>query len=130
MPTNPKPLRPLEGTHNKKYTLRISEDAMYEFTEALRANNIQLTGNEDITITKDMAVTGPYNYRQVNLRHQILIEAVKVYKSPINANEMEYNNAQEFIKFIDDVYQYVLTGMTEQQSDTETKPKSAVKGGW
>lgn len=136
MPTQPKgnvrPTRPLEGNHNKKHHITISENAMYEFTEALKASNIQLGPNDEVMITKDMAVTGPYNYRQVNLRHQILMEVAKVYKTPIK-NDFEVSDSSHFINFLDDVYNYILDG--ERKTDTpkpttEPTPQLDKKSGW
>ena len=129
MPTMPKPpmKRTLEGA--KRYNLVISEDAMYEFTEALKANNIQLTSEDEVTITKDIAVTGPYNYRQVNLRHQILMEVAKVYE-PLMSDDGDkcLTDSKHFINFLDDVYKYVLSG--EKPSATVTELKTTNDNGW
>lgn len=122
MPTQPK--------SKQKYKVLISENAMYEFTEALKENNIQLTKDDEVLITGDMSVTGPYNYRQVNLRHQILMEVVKVYEPPMDADKTScLADAKHFIDFFDAVYKYVLTGdvPTDKPKPTTETPKST---GW
>lgn len=97
--------------------INISSDAFDEITGALHEAGIKLEKDDSFTITKDMAIKGPINYRQVNLRHQILIEVSKVYKTPIT-NDFEVPNSEYFIKFLDDVYEYIKTGEKKSKSET------------
>lgn len=109
-----------------KIDVKVSSEAFDEFTGALNDAGIKLGKDDEITITKDMAVKGPINYRQVNLRHQILIEVAKVYKTPIQ-KDFEVSNSAHFIDFLDDVYKYILEG---KDKTTDNKTKTPAKSGW
>lgn len=108
-----------------KNIINVSSECFDEITGALNEKGIKLDNDTEFTVKKDTAIKGPINYRQVNLRHQLLIEIVKIYKSPINDKEMEFNDAKDFIEFFDKIYQYILTGQSEIKKFGEIK-----KSGW
>lgn len=110
--------------------INISSEAFDEITGALQDAGIKLEKDDSFTITKDISIKGPILYRQVNLKHQILMEVVKVYKTPID-KDFEVSNSSHFIDFLDDVYLYCLTGEKpakpenrNQTKATSTKPKN------
>lgn len=112
----------------QRHNVSISHEAFEEFTNALNEAGIKLDTDDEILIKRDISIKGPILYRQVNLRHQILMEVVKVYKSPI-VNEFEINDVNNFIDFWDTCYKYALTGekpLKPTATVTEIKPKS----GW
>lgn len=123
MPTPPKAIR---------HEVKVSHNIFEELTSALNEAGIKLEKNDEYTVKPDIAIKGPILYRQVNLRHQILMEIVKIYKSPVNKDDMEYNDAKDFITFLDDVYQYILTGnipaSPENKNQSTTQPIK--KAGW
>lgn len=114
-------------TPTTKNTINISSEAFDELTGALNDKGIKLESDTEFIVKKDLAIKGPINYRQVNLRHQIMIEVAKVYKAPIDEREMEISDSSNFIKYLDSVYKYILTGEQPQTATTETKSK---KSGW
>ncbi len=104
--------------------INLSFEAFEEMTNALNEAGIKLEKDDVLTINKDISVKGPILYRQVNLRHQILAEVVKIYKAPMNEHEIEVTDSNHFINFLDDVYKYCLTG----ERPATTQPKASL--GW
>lgn len=116
-----------------KIELNVSSDTFDEISNALNDKGTKINGDDPILLTKDIAIKGPINYRRVNLRHQILMEVAKVYKTPIDKDDYEVSNSKHFIDFLDDVFHYILEGK-ERIAEVKTKainpnkPKPAV--GW
>ncbi len=107
--------------------INISSDAFDEMTGALNDAGIKLDVNDEFVVKRDISIKGPILYRQVNIRHQVLMEVVKIYKSPVK-NDFEINDAEDFVNFLDTVYKYILEGTTPEITlKTETKPKAS---GW
>src|ERR1051325_1916621 len=92
-----------------KIEIQISENAHSEIVHALNEHGHKINAGDNIVISKDIGIKGPYNYRQVNLRHQIMQDVVKIYKSPM-IDDIEKNDSKEFIDFLDDIYNYILKG--------------------
>lgn len=101
-----------------KHEINLSVDAYDEFFGALQAKGIQVKSGESIVIDKDIRLKGP-NYKQVEIRRDVLIEVCKVYKSPMEG-DFETNDVLGFINFVDAVYKYILTG--EQPPSPLTTP--------
>lgn len=116
-----------------KHEINISHEAFEEFTNALNEAGVKLDKNDEILIKPDMSIKGPILYRQVNLRHQILMEVVKVYKSPM-IDEIEINDVNDFLNYLDAIYSYVLTGekpaSPEKKTATITELNTKPKGTW
>ena len=106
--------------------ISISSEAFDEMTGALQDAGIKLEKDDEFTVKRDMAIKGPILYRQVNLRHQILTEVVKVYEPLPDDNGMCKTDSSHFINFLDDVYKYCLTG-DKPEATTTTQPKAS---GW
>lgn len=109
-----------------KHDIKLSQNAYDELSTALQAQQIVLNKDDTILITKDIALIAPVNYKQTQIRRDVLEEVVKVYKSPVDEREMELTDSKHFIDFLDAVYKYVLSGdkPTETQIITvEPKPK-------
>lgn len=104
--------------------ISISSDAFDEMTGALNEAGIKLDNDTEFVVKKDLTIKGPILYRQVNLRHQILMEVAKVYKSPING-DFEVSNSSHFIDFLDDVYQYILK--KKKPTKNPTSPTKTIK---
>lgn len=125
MPTPPK---------SKPHEITVSSEAFDEFTGALNEAGIKLEPGDKILINlAEIGVKGPINYRQVNLRHQILTEVAKVYEPPMDDDGQKcLTDATHFIDFFDAVYKYCLTGdkPTITKPITETSNQSTNKAGW
>lgn len=113
----------IDGT---KYTeLNVSLETFNEIANGLEAKGIKVNADSPITIAKDVKIKGPIDYRQVQIRRDVLSEVVKVYKAPVDKREMEISDSKDFINYMEDIYQYILTG-----KKVETKPKSEPANKW
>jgi len=99
--------------------INVSLETFNEIANALEARQIKINKDAPISITKDIKIKGPVDYRQVTIRKDVLMEVAKVYKTPIDKKDYEVSDSKHFIDFLDAVYQYVLLG---KQTTTETKP--------
>lgn len=104
--------------------VNVSLETFNEIANALEASGKKINADAPLTITKDTKIKGPIDYRQVTIRKDVLMEVVKVYKTPIDGNEYEVSDSKHFINFFDDVYNYVLKGKVTAEPTTETKPKA------
>lgn len=116
----------------KLVDVKVSQEAFEEILNALEAQGVQLNRENPITITKDIALKGQVNYRQVTIRKDIMQIAAMCYKTPINEKDFEVSNSEHFCQFAEDLYQYALTGdkpSKESVKPTLVKP-NASKTGW
>lgn len=105
-----------------KINLKVSIPTFHEISQKLEEKGQKLTDNDTIVLDKDIVLERPIDWRLVTVRKDMVIEAAKIYR---NSNGGEgTDNALEFINFVEEIYNYVLT---------EDKPKSksaAVASGW
>lgn len=107
----------------KLTNVNVSQEAFEEILNALEAQGVQLNRDNPITITKDISIKGPVNYRQVTIRKDIMQIAAMCYKTPIE-KEFEVSNSDHFCKFAEDLYQYAMTGKVSNQESKEPTPPS------
>lgn len=103
--------------------INVSLSTYDEIFNALTALDVKVNRDAPITITKDMSIKNPINYKQVTIRKDMMQIAAMCYKTPINEKDFEVSNSEHFCKFADDLYNYVLTGELPNK-----KPESFVEG--
>lgn len=105
-------------------TLNVSMETYEEIFNALEANGIKNSRDASITISKDVSIKSPINYRQVTVRRDVLEQVVKVYEPRMNNDGSAcLTDSVHFINFFNDVYNYVLKG--EIPTPPENKNPSA-----
>lgn len=116
--------------------IKVSEATHSEIVNALNANGKKINPGESFTVTKDVSIIGPIDWRAVQVRRDVMAEVVKVYEPRMNENgDKCLTDSHHFIAFLDDVYNYILRGdkpkPAEQKSNvTPIKPPEKPKSGW
>lgn len=108
--------------------VNVSMECFNELANALEAQGQKVNPENPITVTKDIKIKGPIDYRQVTIRKDVLIEVAKVYKTPVDNREMEVSDSKHFINFLDNIYEYILKGTKPE--DKTAKPVETKKSGW
>lgn len=112
--------------------LQVSLETFQEIANGLEAKEVKINSDANITLVKNIKIKGPIDYRQVQIRRDVLMEVVKVYKAPM-IDDIELTDSQHFINFLDDVYKYVFKG---EKPAATTPPNKIVietqpnKTGW
>ena len=94
--------------------INVSLETFNEIANALEARGIKVNKDAPISITKDIKIKGPVDYRQVTIRKDVLMEIAKVYKTPI-IKDFEVSDSKHFINFLDEVYLYILLGKAKPE---------------
>lgn len=110
--------------------INVSMECFNELANALEAQGQKVNPENPITVTKDIKIKGPIDYRQVTIRKDVLVEVSKVYKTPVDEREMEVSDSTHFINFLDDVYKYIFKGEKPKTQETKTTTVEPKKSGW
>jgi len=111
-----------------KIKIKVPVDIYDELFRLLEAGGVQLKPDDDLVITKDIKMEMPgVNYKQVTIRRDILTAIVPAYKAPIDEREMEVTDSLHFIRFVDDVYKYILEGTKPSNVITPAKTETKWK---
>lgn len=116
-----------------KQSLKVSTAAFHEIVAAMDKTGIKFDKDKDsLTLTPDIALEPPLDWRLIQVRKDCVVEAGKVYKSRMNDNEIEVTDSVHFVNFVKDIYNYVLNGDTPENKPTETAidQKTKIKSGW
>lgn len=109
-------------TPTQTHNVNVSLETFNEVANALEAAGVKINADAPISITKDIKIKGPVDYRQVQIRRDVMQEVVKVYEPPMNEDaSVTLADSSHFINFLDDVYNYILRGK---------KPETPKKTGW
>lgn len=112
-----------------KTIVKVSLETFNEIANALEASGKTINKESDITLTKDISIKGPIDYRQVTIRKDILEFVKDVYMSPLNDDMNQISDSEHFLNFFDDVYNYVLKGeRPTAKPATETKTETKAWG--
>lgn len=120
---------PPTQTHN----VNVSLETFNEIANALEAAGVKINADAPISITKDIKIKGPVDYRQVQIRRDVMQEVVKVYEPPMNEDgSVCLTDSSHFINFLDDVYSYILKGEKPKATPTTVAPIKTTpkKTGW
>lgn len=97
--------------------LRVSSDCYNEVALALERAGKKVNRDAAITLTKDEKLIDPIDWRKVAVRKDATEVAAKVYAE---ADEKGEQTSKNFVKFAEEVYQFILTGTQPGENKTKT----------
>ena len=112
-----------------KIKIKVPVDIYDELFRLLEAGGVQLKPDDDLVISKDIKMEMPgVNYKQVTIRRDVLTAVVPAYKAPVTESDYEVTDSAHFIKFVDDAYNYIMTGEKPKPEPTATTNVVTPKG--
>lgn len=98
--------------------INVSVECFNEIANALEASGKKVNAENPITLTKDISIKSPIDYRQVTIRKDVMDIATRAYEPQMNADGFCITDSAHYINFINDVYNYIFKG--EMPTNTPT----------
>lgn len=95
--------------------LDVSLATYDEIAGLLEQKGIKINTGEALTLSKTDKLVPPVDFRLVTIRRDVMGICTPAYKSPLDPNGNPITDSADYIKFVDDNFQYILHGKTKSE---------------